>query len=140
MLHELKPNDKPRHRTFAKEMLQKMEGDWNFSTTCNCLQMRQHFIYRAKQYNTWIWGLANPHAILQQARNSLKVNVVWNTAWLNNRAFFFCCLFLGNCLLWQLPWYAWSFCISSNGGLAPKYHFPAEWCTTTLEVWKCKKF
>lgn len=75
LLHELKPDDKPRRRTFADEMLQKMEED-------EILLQRVMFPDEAmfhlsstiNRYNSRIWGLENPHAVLERSK-SKKVNV-----------------------------------------------------------------
>ncbi|GBL92052.1 hypothetical protein AVEN_102601-1 [Araneus ventricosus] len=62
LLHELKPDDKPRLRTFAEEMLQKMEDDENF---LQCVifpdEATFHVSSIIKRHNTRIWGLENPH-------------------------------------------------------------------------------
>ncbi|GBN45421.1 hypothetical protein AVEN_242524-1 [Araneus ventricosus] len=70
---QLNPDDKPRRRTFAEEMLQKMEDDENFLQ--RVMFSDEVTFHISGPVNRRIWGLENSRAILAQARDSSKVNV-----------------------------------------------------------------
>ncbi|GBM24409.1 hypothetical protein AVEN_167636-1 [Araneus ventricosus] len=76
LLHDLKLDDKPRHRTLVEEMLQKSEGDENYlQRVMFSDETTFHVSGIVNRYNARIRGLENPHAVLDQARDSLKVNM-----------------------------------------------------------------
>ncbi|GBM64865.1 hypothetical protein AVEN_157115-1 [Araneus ventricosus] len=98
LLHELKLDDKPQRRTFAEEMLQKTEDDENFlQSVIFSDEATFHVSGIVNRHNTRIWGLENPHAVLEQARDSRKVSVWCGLLHDSNyRAFY---LFQSNCPL-----------------------------------------
>ncbi|GBM99137.1 hypothetical protein AVEN_172401-1 [Araneus ventricosus] len=88
LLHELKPDDKPRRRTFSGEMLQEMEEDKNFlQRVMFSDEATFHVSGIVNRHNTRIWGVQNPHTVLEQARDSPKVKCGLPHDRMNYRAF-----------------------------------------------------
>ncbi|GBM65110.1 NF-X1-type zinc finger protein NFXL1 [Araneus ventricosus] len=67
---------RPRRRIFTGKMLQKIEEDENFlQHVMFSDEATFHISGIVNRHNTRIWGLENFHAVLEQARDSPKVNV-----------------------------------------------------------------
>ena len=76
ILQELKPNDGPKCKAFALEMLSRIEDDEDYLkkvmfTDEACF----HVSGKVNRHNVRIWGSKNSHMVIQHIRNSHKVSV-----------------------------------------------------------------
>lgn len=81
LLHELKPNDKPRRYDFAVRLLDLEEqtiniGESNFlKKVIFSDEATFHVSGKVNRHNCRIWGTENPHNVREQERDSPKINV-----------------------------------------------------------------
>ena len=76
MLQALQPNDMPRRKEFAVNMLQRIsEGKAFLKRVCFSNEATFHVSGKLNKYNVRIWGSENPHASRELQRDSPKVNV-----------------------------------------------------------------
>ena len=73
---KLKPNDRPKRKAFALEMLNHLEDDEDdlkkvIFTDEACF----HASWKVNRHNVSIWGSENPHMVMEHIRDSPKVNV-----------------------------------------------------------------
>jgi hypothetical protein len=79
LVEALEPDDNPRHAAFATEMLQRMDEDNDYlRRVCFSDEATCHTSGKVNRHNVRICGLENPRIILENERNSPKVNV-WCT-------------------------------------------------------------
>ena len=76
ILQKLKPNDRPKCKVFALEMLSHIEDDKDYLikvlfTEDACF----HVSGKVNRHNVRIWGSENPHMVIEHIRNTPKVNV-----------------------------------------------------------------
>ena len=63
MLQTLQPNDMPRRKEFAVNMLQRISEDEVFlKGVCFSDEATFHVLGKLNKHNVRIWGLENPHA------------------------------------------------------------------------------
>ena len=76
LLQELKPDDKPKRKEFAVNILEKMEEDGHFlNRICFSDEATFHVSGKLNKHNARIWGSENPHITREIERDSPKVNV-----------------------------------------------------------------
>ena len=76
MLQALQPNDMPRQKEFAVNMLQQISEDEAFlKRVCFSDEVTFHVSEKLNKHNVRIWGSENPHATRELQRDSPKVNV-----------------------------------------------------------------
>ena len=76
MLQALQPNDMPRQKEFAVNMLQRISEDEAFrKRVCFSDEAIFHVLGKLNKYNVRIWGSKNPHASRELQRDSPKVNI-----------------------------------------------------------------
>ena len=76
MLQTLQPNNMPRRKEFAVNMLQQISEDEAFlKRVCFSDEATFHVSGKLKKHNVRIWGSENPHATKELQRDSPKVNV-----------------------------------------------------------------
>ena len=76
MLQALQPNDMPRRKEFAVNMLQRIFEDEAFlKLVCFSNEATFHVSGKLNKHNVRIWGSENPHATRELQRDSPKVNV-----------------------------------------------------------------
>ena len=76
MLQALQPNDMPRRKEFAVNMLQRISEDKAFlKRVCFSDEATFHVSEKLNKHNVRIWGSENPHASRELQRDSPKVNV-----------------------------------------------------------------
>ena len=76
MLQRLQPNDKPKRKEFADNMLHRISEDEEFLKRI-CFSDEATFQVSGKlnKHNVRIWGSEHPHKIRELERDSPKVNV-----------------------------------------------------------------
>ena len=68
MLQALQPNNMPRKKEFAVNMLQRISEDEAFlKRVCFSDEATFHVSGKLNKHNVRIWGLENPHANREQA-------------------------------------------------------------------------
>lgn len=76
LLHELKPNDKPKHFDFAMHILNKIDEDNSYlENVIISNEATFHVSGYVNRHNCRIWGTEPPHAVREKAHSSPKVNV-----------------------------------------------------------------
>lgn len=76
LLQALEPNDKPRRKEFAVNMLERISEDETFlRRVCFSDEATFHVSGKLNKHNVRIWGSEHPHVTREIVRNSLKVNV-----------------------------------------------------------------
>lgn len=76
LVHQLKPNDKPRRLAFATDMLDRIDDEPTFlSRICFSDEATFHTCGKVNKHNCRIWGTQNPHQVLEYERDSPKINV-----------------------------------------------------------------
>ena len=76
ILQELKPNDGPKHKMFALEMLSRIEDDEDSLKVMFTDEACFHVSGKDYRHNVRIWGSENPHMVGEHViRDSPKVNV-----------------------------------------------------------------
>ena len=76
MLQRLQPNDKPKRKEFADNMLQRIsEGEEFLKRICFSDEATFHFSGKLNKHNVRIWGSEHPYEIRELERGSPKVNV-----------------------------------------------------------------
>ena len=90
MLQTLQPNDMPRRKEFAVNMLQRIsEDEAFFKRVCFNDEATFHVSGKLNKHNVRIWGSENPHADQRTlARYSKSECLVWNHVKSNNWAIF----------------------------------------------------
>ena len=88
MLPSLQPNDKPKRKEFADNMLQRISEDEEFlKRICFSDEATFHVSGKLNNHNVRIWELEHPHEIRELERDSSKVNV-WCGIMCNRVIFF----------------------------------------------------
>ena len=73
ILQALMPEDKPRRVEFATLMLERIDADNDYLIkVCFSDEATFHTSRNVKRHNVQIWGLENPHVVLQHIRERLK--------------------------------------------------------------------
>lgn len=76
LLQALEPNDKPRRKDFAINMLERISEDETFlNRVCFSDEATFHVSGKLNTHNVRIWGSENPHMTRKLQRDSPKVNV-----------------------------------------------------------------
>ena len=76
LLQALEPNDKPRRKEFAVNMLERTSEDETFLTrVCFSDEATFHVSGKLNTHNVRIWGSEHPHVTRELHRDSPKVNV-----------------------------------------------------------------
>ena len=76
ILQKLKPNDGPKSKVFALEMLSRIEDDEDYlKEDMFTDEAYSHVLGKVNQHNVRIWGSENPHMVIEHIRDSPKVNV-----------------------------------------------------------------
>lgn len=76
LLHALQPDDRPKRKSFAVDILSRIDDDPDFLkkvmfTDEACF----HVSGKVNRHNVRIWGSENPHFSMEMVRDSPKVNV-----------------------------------------------------------------
>ena len=75
ILQELKPNDGPKHKAFALEMLSHIEDDENYLKKVMFTDEAYfHVSGKVNQHNVRIWSSETPHVVMGHIHDSPKVN------------------------------------------------------------------
>ena len=75
MLQALQPNDMPRQKEFAVNMLQRISEDEAFlKQVCFNNEATFHVSGKLNKHNVRIWGSENPHATIELQQDSPKKN------------------------------------------------------------------
>ena len=77
ILQELKPNDRPKRKVFALDMLSHIEDDEDYLkkvmlTNKACCNVSG----KVNRHNMRIWGSENLHVVIEHVRDSPKVNLL----------------------------------------------------------------
>ena len=76
MLQRLQPNDKPKRKEFADNMLHRISEDEEFlKRICFSDEATFHVSGKLNKHNVRIWGSEHTHEIRELERDSPKVNV-----------------------------------------------------------------
>ena len=76
ILQELKPNDRPKRKAIALEMLNSTEDDEDYLKTVMFTdEACFHVSGKVNRHNVRIWSPENPHVVTEHISNSPKVNV-----------------------------------------------------------------
>ena len=76
MLQALQPNDMPRQKKFAVNLLQRISEDGAFlKRVCFSDEATFYVSGKLNKHNVRIWGSENPHASRELQRDRPKVNV-----------------------------------------------------------------
>ena len=76
ILQELKPNDGPKCKAFAMEMLSRIEDDEDYLKKVMFTEKVCFHVWgKVNQHNARIWGSENPHVVIEHVRDSPQVNV-----------------------------------------------------------------
>lgn len=76
LLQELKPDDKPKRKEIAVNILEKMEEDGDFlNRICFSDEATFRVSGNLNKHNARIWGSENPHLTREIENDSPKVNV-----------------------------------------------------------------
>ena len=80
MLQRLYPNDKPKRKEFADNMLQQISEDEEFfKRICSSDEATFHVSSKLNKQNVSNWGSEHPHEIRELERDRPKNEcVVWN--------------------------------------------------------------
>ena len=80
MLQRLQPNDKPKQKEFADNMLQQIPEDEEFlKQICFSDGATFHVSGKLNKHNVRIWGSKHSHEIRELERDSPKANVWWES-------------------------------------------------------------
>ena len=65
ILEELKPNDGPKRKTFALEMLSRIEDEDFLKKVMFTDEACFHVSGKINRHNVRIWGSVNPHMVIE---------------------------------------------------------------------------
>lgn len=76
LLHALKPDDRPRRRRFAEQILELIENDETYLSKIGFSdEATFHVCGKVNRHNCRVWGTENPHLVVEYQRDTPKVNV-----------------------------------------------------------------
>jgi hypothetical protein len=76
LVQALEPDDHPRRAAFVTEMLERIDEDNDYLTrVCFSDKATFHSSGKVNIHSARIWGLKNPHVVLENQRDSPKLNI-----------------------------------------------------------------